>query len=75
MALSDEETLTDAIATDEQAKEGVRGVLDKTPFYAEMGGQAADHGVLTSADCSLRVLDVKKTPKGYYVHTLSLIHI
>ena len=66
VALSDEETLTDAIATDEQAKEGVLVVLDKTPFYAEMGGQAADHGVLTSADCSLRVLDVKKTPKGYY---------
>ena len=35
-------------------------------------GQAADHGVLTSADCSLRVLDVKKTPKGYYVHTCVL---
>ena len=72
VALSDEETLTDAIATDEQAKEGVLVVLDKTPFYAEMGGQAADHGVLTSADCSLRVLDVKKTPKGYYVHTCVL---
>ena len=72
VALSDEETLTDAIATDEEAKEGVLVVLDKTPFYAEMGGQAADHGVLTSADCSLRVLDVKKTPKGYYVHTCVL---
>ena len=72
VALSDEETLTDAIATDEQVKEDVLVVLDKTPFYAEMGGQVADHGVLTSADCSLRVLDVKKTPKGYYVHTCVL---
>jgi alanyl-tRNA synthetase len=72
VALSDEETLTDAIATDEQAKEDVLVVLDKTPFYAEMGGQVADQGVLTSADCSLRVLDVKKTPKGYYVHTCVL---
>ena len=72
VALSDEETLTDAIATDEQAKEDVLVVLDKTPFYAEMGGQVADHGVLTSAACSLRVLDVKKTPKGYYVHTCVL---
>ena len=72
VALSDEETLTEAIATDEQAKEDVLVVLDKTPFYAEMGGQVADQGVLTSADCSLRVLDVKKTPKGYYVHTCVL---
>ena len=72
VALSDEETLTDAIATDEEAKDGVLVVLDKTPFYAEMGGQAADHGILNSADCSLRVLDVKKTPKGYSVHTCVL---
>ena len=72
VALSDEETMTDAIATDEEAKDGVLVVLDKTPFYAEMGGQAADHGVLNGAECSLRVLDVKKTPKGYYVHTCVL---
>ena len=72
VALSDEETLTDAIATDDQAKEGVLVVLDKTPFYAEMGGQTADHGVLTGENCALRVLDVKKTPKGYFVHTCVL---
>ena len=72
VALSDEETLTDAIATDEEAKDGVLVVLDKTPFYAEMGGQVADNGLLTGAECSLRVLDVKKTPKGYYVHTCVL---
>ena len=72
VALSDEETLTDGIATDDQAKEGVLVVLDKTPFYAEMGGQVADHGVLTGDNCTLRVLDVKKTPKGYFVHTCVL---
>ena len=72
VALSDEETLTDGIATDDQAKEGVLVVLDKTPFYAEMGGQVADHGVLTGENCALRVLDVKKTPKGYFVHTCVL---
>ena len=72
VALSDEETLTDGIATDDQAKEGVLVVLDKTPFYAEMGGQTADHGVLTGDNCTLRVLDVKKTPKGYFVHTCVL---
>ena len=72
VALSDEETLTDAIATDEEAKDGVLVVLDKTPFYAEMGGQVADNGLLTGPECSLRVLNVKKTPKGYYVHTCVL---
>ena len=72
VALSDEETLTDGISTDDQAKEGVLVVLDKTPFYAEMGGQVADHGVLTGDNCTLRVLDVKKTPKGYFVHTCVL---
>ena len=73
----DDAKLVALVVEGEQAEEmmsGVEGivVLDKTPFYAEMGGQAADHGVLTSADCSLRVLDVKKTPKGYYVHTCVL---
>ena len=72
VALSDEETLTEAISTDDQAKEGVLVILDKTPFYAEMGGQVADHGLLSNADCSLKVVDVKKTPKGYYVHTCVL---
>ena len=72
VALSDEENLTDAIATDEEAKDGVLVVLDKPPFYAEMGGQVADNGLLTGPECSLRVLDVKKTPKGYYVHTCVL---
>ena len=72
VALSDEETLTDGISTDDQAKEDVLVVLDKTPFYAEMGGQVADHGVLTGENCTLKVLDVKKTPKGYFVHTCVL---
>ncbi len=65
------------VVENEQAEElmpGVEGivVLDKTPFYAEMGGQVADHGVLSGDNCALRVLDVKKTPKGYFVHTCVL---
>ena len=57
LALSDGEELVDAIATDEagEAKEGVLVVLDRTPFYAEMGGQVADHGFLTCGDAKLKV--------------------
>lgn len=48
-------------------------VLDRTPFYAEMGGQVADHGYLTSGTANLKVNQVKKTPKGFYVHTCTLL--
>ena len=75
LALSDGEELVDAIATDEagEAKDGVLVVLDHTPFYAEMGGQVADHGYLVSGDAKLKVTQVKKTPKGYFVHTCELL--
>ena len=74
MALSDGEELADAISTDEGAKEGVLVVLDQTPFYAESGGQVADTGSIVTADgARLEVKDVKKTGKGYFVHTCTLV--
>ena len=73
VALSEGEELADAIATDVEQKEDVLVVLDRTPFYAEMGGQVADHGYIASGDAKLRVDQVKKTPKGYYVHTCTLL--
>ena len=72
LALSDESELLDAITTDDGAKDGVLVILDHTPFYAEMGGQVADTGTLTSGDTLLTVQAVKKTPKGYFVHTCVL---
>ncbi len=43
-------------------------VLDKTPFYAEMGGQVADHGVILIGDSRFEVTDVQKDKGGKYLH-------
>ena len=43
-------------------------VLDKTPFYAEMGGQVADHGTITMGDHVFQVTDVQKDKGGKYLH-------
>ena len=74
LALSDGEELLEAVSTDDGAKEGVLVVLDRTPFYAESGGQVADTGsIVTASGARLEVKAVKKTPKGYFVHTCTLI--
>ena len=73
LALSDGEELNDAVSTDYEERENVLVVLGRTPFYAEMGGQVADHGYLTSGTANLKVNQVKKTPKGFYVHTCTLL--
>ncbi len=44
-------------------------VLDKTPFYAEMGGQVADHGVISANKVSFTVTDVQKNKGGKFMHS------
>ena len=74
VALSDGEEICEAVAADSaEPREGVLVVLDHTPFYAEMGGQVADTGYLTCNGAKLKVQGVKKTPKGYFVHTCTLL--
>lgn len=49
--------------------EGV--VLEKTPFYAESGGQVADQGVIIMNDLIYQVEDVQKLPNGQFLHVIT----
>ncbi len=57
-------------------REGEKGivVLDKTPFYAEMGGQVADHGTLSLGSSVFTVTDVQKDKGGKYLHHGVMTH-
>ena len=66
------------VVENEQAEELMPGVeaivvLDKTPFYAEMGGQVADHGVISANGVTFQVTDVQKNKGGKYMHTGKLV--
>ncbi len=58
------EEVTGCIAGGEQ---GIL-VLDKTPFYAEMGGQVSDHGTITVGEAVFAVSNVQKDKAGKYLH-------
>ena len=51
----------------DEGKQGVL-VLDCTPFYAEMGGQVADHGVIETDGALFEVTDVQKDKAGKFLH-------
>jgi alanyl-tRNA synthetase len=51
----------------ERLREGEEGqvILDRSPFYAESGGQVGDTGVLTTAGAEFMVRDTRKAGKAH----------
>lgn len=48
-------------------------IIDKTPFYAEMGGQIGDTGYITNAQCKFHVEDTKSPFKGLVAQSGKLV--
>ncbi|MED3998115.1 alanine--tRNA ligase, partial [Peribacillus frigoritolerans] len=60
------------LVTEAQEGEEVQVILDKTPFYAESGGQIADIGTMASESVKVAVLDVQKAPNGQNLHRVAV---
>lgn len=48
-------------------------VLDRSPFYAESGGQISDHGTVKTDRALAKVEDVSKAPHGQHVHQMKIL--
>lgn len=60
----------------DELREGEEGevILDRTPFYAEAGGQVGDVGTLASSGAHLSVADTVSPVSGLIVHRVRVDH-
>ncbi|MEK4759377.1 alanine--tRNA ligase [Viridibacillus sp. FSL E2-0187] len=63
------------VANGQEVKEASEGeevlvILSETPFYAESGGQIADHGTISNDSFTASIKDVQKSPNGQNLHTV-----
>lgn len=58
-----------------ELEKGDKGIIvvNETPFYAEMGGQVGDHGVIEGKNFKATVLDCKKNMGGKIIHFVEVI--
>ena len=59
----------DAVVDTASEGDKVSIVVDKTPFYAEMGGQVGDCGTMHNDNCNIKINDCVKFGGNKFIHT------